>query len=158
LTSQFASGLKFCKIVSLTVKSGNFLAAKKVDGKNLIMWSHLHCAGEDSQENPRREVHFAGRASLRETRVWLSADGTPKVSRAIVKSLATPKQSKGSDMIIIEPHHIVICGGPILTPQLLYNSGFRPQRGDNDPPESEPAHPFLSLPALVWHLDRQFDK
>lgn len=78
-----------------------------------------------------------------------TVDGVPKVKCAIVKNLAKPTPDDDpQDRIKIKAKYVVICGGPILTPQLLYNSGFRPEFKDAD--EGDPAREdFLELPALV---------
>ncbi|KAL4907771.1 pyranose 2-oxidase [Aspergillus multicolor] len=107
------------------------LAAKKVEGKNLITWSSSATVFKHLIPDHKldlREEHICERLEL-------DSSGR-NVKSAIVKKLAHPisahgtHKAKHTDRIRIRPKYVVICGGPILTPQLLYNSGFR--YDDND--------------------------
>jgi choline dehydrogenase-like flavoprotein len=51
----------------------------------------------------------------------------------------------------IKAKYFIICGGPILTPQLLYTSGFRTKdkKTSEDPKKPENAPSRFILPALV---------
>ncbi|CRG89631.1 Pyranose 2-oxidase [Talaromyces islandicus] len=130
------------------------LAAKKVEGKNLITWSSSSTVlGDLLSGNPAkldlRDQHICEKLEFE------TVQGVTKVKYAIVKDLAKPRSPRDPhDRIKIKPKYVVIAGGPILTPQLLYNSGFRPEF--DDPDEGEPPEkPFLSLPALGRNLIEQ---
>jgi hypothetical protein len=127
------------------------LAAKKVEGKNLINWSSTSTVlGGLLTGKPAkfelRDQHICEKLEFD------TVDGVTKVKYAIVKDLAKPRSAKDPhDRIRIKPKYVIVAGGPILTPQLLYKSGFRPEFDDANegkPPEA----PFLSLPALVKFL------
>lgn len=124
------------------------LAAQKVPGKNLIKWSSTSTVLEKINEHRQHHFHLLDQ-HICERLEFKTVDGVPKVKYAIVKNLAKPTPDDDpQDRIKIKAKYVVICGGPILTPQLLYNSGFRPEFKDAD--EGDPAREdFLELPALV---------
>ncbi|KAE8146287.1 hypothetical protein BDV25DRAFT_143846 [Aspergillus avenaceus] len=92
--------------------------------------------------------------------VDVTNDG-PQVTEAQIRVLATDK------LIPVKAKTFIACGGPILTPQLLFNSGFVPTIPERDPktqiplengkdippPPDTPNH--LKLPALGRYLTEQ---
>ncbi|KAJ6070611.1 hypothetical protein N7467_011930 [Penicillium canescens] len=115
------------------------LAAKKVEGKNLITWSSTSTVlGDLLDYNPRRspllelrDEHICERL---ETEI---VDGVPKVTSAIVKALAKPRsRAHPEDKIRIRAR-----------------SGFRSKDKNEEQPEPSNAH--LYLPALGRSLTEQ---
>ncbi|KAL4738180.1 pyranose 2-oxidase [Aspergillus similis] len=103
------------------------LAAQKVKGKNLIKWSSSSTVLEDLVQDHK-------------------LDGTHKVSSAIVKDLAKPQKSKNDeDRLKIKAKYVVVCGGPILTPQLLFKSGFRYDEEDVEDTEGNKSFLYSSI-------------
>ncbi|QMW46713.1 hypothetical protein G4B11_010168 [Aspergillus flavus] len=89
-------------------------------------------------------------------------DNGPQVTKAIIRKLATDK------LITVKAKVFIACGGPILTPQLLFNSDFVPTKPRRDPRTQIPleddekgiAPPpdipeYLKLPALGRYLTEQ---
>ncbi|KOC10130.1 putative pyranose 2-oxidase [Aspergillus flavus AF70] len=89
-------------------------------------------------------------------------DNGPQVTKAIIRKLATDK------LITVKAKVFIACGGPILTPQLLFNSDFVPTKPRRDPITQIPleddekgiAPPpdipeYLKLPALGRYLTEQ---
>ncbi|KAI9373406.1 pyranose 2-oxidase [Aspergillus egyptiacus] len=127
------------------------LAAEKVPGKNLINWS--------SSSTVLGDLVTSGKVDLRDQHIcekleFENVDGLVKVKSAIIKNLAKPlKTETETDRVEIKARYVVICGGPILTPQLLYNSGFRYDAEDAQDAEGNP-NPFY-IPALGRYLTEQ---
>ncbi|KAB8249307.1 hypothetical protein BDV35DRAFT_390119 [Aspergillus flavus] len=89
-------------------------------------------------------------------------DNGPQVTKAIIRKLATDK------LITVKAKVFIACGGPILTPQLLFNSGFVPTKPNRDPRTQIPLEDdekgippppdtleHLKLPALGRYLTEQ---
>lgn len=90
-------------------------------------------------------------------------DNGPQVTKAKIRKLAT------DELITVKAKVFIACGGPILTPQLLFNSDFVPTKPNRDPRTQIPleddeegiAPPpdipeYLKLPALVSYMPRLF--
>ncbi|UDD63603.1 hypothetical protein AFCA_010863 [Aspergillus flavus] len=89
-------------------------------------------------------------------------DNGPQVTKAKIRKLAT------DELITVKAKVFIACGGPILTPQLLFNSDFVPTKPNRDPRTQIPleddeegiAPPpdipeYLKLPALGRYLTEQ---
>ncbi|KAI9148000.1 Pyranose 2-oxidase [Paramyrothecium foliicola] len=131
------------------------LAAKKVENKNLIKWSSSATVFGDLTElntTPLRpaftilDQHICKKLNIEKKHYEIGDDKAHVVSADVV-DLAAPG---GKDKKTITAKYFVVCGGPILTPQLLYASGFMPREAVNI---LTPAH--LQLPALGHYLTEQ---
>ncbi|RAQ53482.1 pyranose 2-oxidase [Aspergillus flavus] len=89
-------------------------------------------------------------------------DNGPQVTKAKIRKLAT------DELITVKAKVFIACGGPILTPQLLFNSGFVPTKPNRDPRTQIPLEDdekgippppdtleHLKLPALGRYLTEQ---
>ncbi|KAL3432914.1 pyranose 2-oxidase [Aspergillus tetrazonus] len=125
------------------------LAAEKVEGKNLIKWSSSSTVLGNLVENEKftlLDQHHCEKLEFN--------DKTNKVNSAIVKKLAEPQTSKeNEDRIRIKAKYVIVCGGPILTPQLLFKSGFR--YDEEDAEDAEGNKSSLYIPALGRNLTEQ---
>ncbi|KAJ5809466.1 uncharacterized protein N7503_001684 [Penicillium pulvis] len=131
------------------------LAAKKVEKKNLITWSSAATVLADLAKlntDILRPVfvildqHICKRLHVEKVK-GKSNGAKASIKYAEVVDLAAPG---GKDRKIINAKHFIVCGGPILTPQLLYKSGFMPEDKIN---VSVPSH--LRLPHLGYNLTEQ---
>ncbi|KAF7589484.1 hypothetical protein BBP40_004238 [Aspergillus hancockii] len=110
----------------------------KIDEDNIklfTLWSQAHCE-----------------------QLIISTDKA-KVAKAKIFHLASNRH------VYVRARKYIVCGGPILTPQLLYKSGFVPTKPKRPPP-TDPAEPtdipppsdtpeHLKLPALGRYLTEQ---
>ncbi|KAL4769860.1 pyranose 2-oxidase [Aspergillus nidulans var. acristatus] len=128
------------------------LAAQKVEGKNLIKWSSSSTVLGDLIQDDKLillDQHLCEKLEFKTEK-----DGTNKVSSAIIKDLAKPQKcKKDEDRLRIKAKYVVVCGGPILTPQLLFKSGFR--YDEEDAEDAEGNKSFLYIPALGRNLTEQ---
>ncbi|KAF4468832.1 Pyranose 2-oxidase [Fusarium albosuccineum] len=130
------------------------LAAKKVDKKNLITWSSAATVLGDLatlNTDPMRPVFTILDQHLCKKLVFAEdkdeqGNMIPTIRHAVLEALAEPG---GQDARIITAKYFIVCGGPILTPQLLYRSGFRPK----EKCDGIPRH--LQLPKLGHNLTEQ---
>ncbi|KAB8202115.1 hypothetical protein BDV34DRAFT_215768 [Aspergillus parasiticus] len=136
------------------------LAAKKKNDKTtFITWSSSSTIFDAMQRKEKFTLwpeHHCEKFVVEET------DNGPQVTKAEIRNLAT------DELIEVEAKVFIACGGPILTPQLLFNSGFVPTKPHRDPitqipleddekgiapPPDTPEH--LKLPALGRYLTEQ---
>lgn len=120
------------------------LAAKKVEHKNLITWSSSATVLGNLKSNANFTILDQHICKKLNTTKGGKNNSKVKITSAEVTDLAAPG---GKDKKTITAKQFVVCGGPILTPQLLYSSGFRPEEKINNAVD-----PLLRLPALVWPL------
>ncbi|KAL4746045.1 hypothetical protein BDW72DRAFT_207697 [Aspergillus terricola var. indicus] len=126
------------------------LAAQKVEGKNLIKWSSSSTVLEDLVQNHKLMLLDQHHCE----KLLFDDDKPNKVRSAIIKDLAKPlKSEKDEDRLEIKAKYVVVCGGPILTPQLLFKSGFRYDEEDAQDAEGNISHLFT--PALGRNLTEQ---
>ncbi|KAF9241500.1 CAZyme family AA3 [Penicillium roqueforti] len=125
-----------------------------LEGKNLINWSSTSTVlGNLLDYNPTRRLDLRDEhiCEKLETEV---VNGVPRVTSAIVKNLTKPRTPEDpEDKIRIKAKYVVVCAGPILTPQLLYKSGFIPEDKDEHRPDLSNEHMYL--PALGRNLTEQ---
>ncbi|KAB8224543.1 hypothetical protein BDV33DRAFT_199579 [Aspergillus novoparasiticus] len=134
-------------------------AKKKNDNTAFITWSSSSTILDAMNRKDKFTLwpeHHCEKFVVEET------DNGPQVTKAKIRNLAT------DDLISVKAKIFIACGGPILTPQLLFNSGFVPTKPHRDPktqipleddkegiepPPDTPEH--LKLPALGRYLTEQ---